>query len=573
MSYVVLARKYRPQTFEDVVGQKHVTRTLTSAITSKRIAHAYLFTGTRGVGKTTVARILAKALNCEKGPTVTPCNACRHCQEITKGNSVDVFEIDGASNNSVDDVRELREKVKYLPQSARYKIVIIDEVHMLSGSAFNALLKTLEEPPPHVVFMFATTESGKIPDTILSRVQQYDFKVITLPEIHAFLKRIVEKENLKLDDDRLLLIARKAEGSMRDALSFLDQALSFGGENISMEELIDVLGVIDRRMLLQLSECVLGGKLDETLAILEKLSAVAWDVKMFFGDLLEHFRNLVVARISSRPETMINATKDELEELVRQAKGVSFETLENLFSILVESEEEILRSSYPRLVLEMALVRLATARPVQPLDELALEIGKLRAQLGGHKAPAPPSGGGPKSFERPQPPRGAPAPRPHPEPRRASETQSAPEPRRAESASPPDNGAKGDLPDDLGRYLQALKQHDFALATMMRDAQLSASPKRVSVTVPKGLHYDAALAQKDLLDRTAMEVFGNSAAFYLNAGEPSANNHLKAVREKEAQDGKKYQEMRQAVQQHPTVQMIMEQFPGTELTFRAQHQK
>ncbi|MCB1154479.1 DNA polymerase III subunit gamma/tau, partial [bacterium] len=394
MSYLVLARKYRPQTFDEIVGQRHVSRTLSAAIESGRIAHAYLFTGTRGVGKTTAARILAKSLNCEHGPTAKPCNKCRNCVEITKGSSTDVFEIDGASNTGVDDVRELRENVKFLPQASRYKIIIIDEVHMLSTNAFNALLKTLEEPPEHVVFIFATTEVHKIPDTILSRCQQYDFKMIPLREIHDALKAVVKKEKIKLSDDQLVLIARKAEGSMRDAMSYLDQALSFAGEKLTTEELVEVLGIMDRRVLLDLSGAILTGETDKTLDILEGMAAVAWDVKQFYGDLMEHFRNLVIAKLSKRPEKLVNATSDELEALQTQVENVSYETLENLFSIIVQSEEEIVRSAYPRLILEMTLIRLATARPVKALDELAGEIGRLRGLLASGKGSMAPSGGG-----------------------------------------------------------------------------------------------------------------------------------------------------------------------------------
>src|SRR5512140_1005150 len=233
LSYLVLARKWRPQTFRDLIGQEHVSQTLKNAIDSGRVAHAFLFTGGRGVGKTSAARILAKALNCEQGPAPEPCNACSACEEITAGNSVDVFEIDGASNTSVDDIRDLRETVKYLPSRCRYKIFIIDEVHMLSTSTFNALLKTLEEPPPHVKFIFATTEPHKVPITILSRCQRFDFKRIALPRIVARLRYIVDQEKVSVSDEALAVVARKGDGSMRDALSTLDQVLAFCGESVA----------------------------------------------------------------------------------------------------------------------------------------------------------------------------------------------------------------------------------------------------------------------------------------------------------------------------------------------------
>ncbi|MBZ0274381.1 DNA polymerase III subunit gamma/tau, partial [bacterium] len=376
MSYLVLARKYRPQTFEDIVGQQHVTRTLSAAITQDRVAHAYLFTGTRGVGKTTIARILAKALNCESsdGPTPTPCNACRACTEITRGNFVDVIEIDGASNNSVDDVRQLRESVKYRPQSARKKIIIIDEVHMLSIAAFNALLKTLEEPPDHVVFIFATTEVHKVPDTILSRVQQYDFKSIPLALIFDALADIAKKESLSLSEDALRLVSRKAEGSMRDALSLLDQIIALGGD-LSASELAEVLGLVDRQLLLRLSAAVLSEDTEAALAVLRDMGPVAWDVRAFYGDLMEHFRNLVIAKLAKDPAPLINATAEELAQISGQAAGAGIETLENLFGILIEAEEEVMRSSQQRLVLEMTILRLLAAGRVQSLDSLAQAVG------------------------------------------------------------------------------------------------------------------------------------------------------------------------------------------------------
>ena len=281
MSYLVLARKWRPQSFEDIVGQEHVTRTLKNAISSERVAHAYLFTGARGVGKTSAARILAKALNCEKGPTTQPCNECTHCREIASGASVDVHEIDGASNTSVDDVRDLKEGINYLPSSCRKKIYIIDEVHMLSTSAFNALLKTLEEPPSHVIFIFATTEPHKIPGTILSRCQRFDFKRISVRLIYDRLKGIASEEGLEISEKSLMIIAREADGGMRDAQSLLDQVISFSGSKISDEEVIDVLGVIDLALIQEAAVAVLNNDPEKCLELVGRLFTYGWDVKEF----------------------------------------------------------------------------------------------------------------------------------------------------------------------------------------------------------------------------------------------------------------------------------------------------
>ncbi len=405
MSYIVLARKYRPQTFEQVIGQNHVTLTLANAIKSDRVAHAYLFTGTRGVGKTTAARILAKALNCKEHdrPSPEPCNKCVNCTEITDGKSVDVFEIDGASNTGVEDVRDLRENARFMPQSSRHKIYIVDEVHMLSNNAFNALLKTLEEPPSHVIFIFATTEVHKIPDTVLSRCQQYDFKMIPQKLIYQHLSDIVSKESVNISDSALRLVTRKADGSMRDAMSYLDQALSYGGDKITTEDLLDILGIVDRQVLMDLSKGIISKGPGVTLSVLEKLQATTWDVKQFYGDLLEQFRNLLVAKISKNPDVMIDVAKEELKELVAQSKTVSAETLQRLFNILVEDEDLVIRSGNPRLVLEMTLLKMAYAAPVQPLDELVNELAEIKKSLGEggavtrvpfHKAPKKEKGAG-----------------------------------------------------------------------------------------------------------------------------------------------------------------------------------
>jgi DNA polymerase-3 subunit gamma/tau len=271
MSYLVLARKYRPQSFEQVVAQAHITLTLSNAISADRVAHAILFSGPRGTGKTTVARILAKAMNCKNGPTPSPCNECSSCKEITDGHAVDVYEIDGASNNSVDQVRELRENLKYMPAGSLYKIYIIDEVHMLSTPAFNALLKTLEEPPAHVMFIFATTEPQKIPITILSRCQRHDFKRINLESISSHLAFICSREDFDINDDSLEIIAREAGGSMRDAISLLDQVMSCSQESITHEQLLDILGVIDRKFLFGLSDAILRGELTTALDVLDDI--------------------------------------------------------------------------------------------------------------------------------------------------------------------------------------------------------------------------------------------------------------------------------------------------------------
>ena len=319
MSYLVIARKWRPQTFEEVIGQPHATRTLQNAVRLDRIAHAYLFTGARGVGKTSIARILAKALNCEKGPSPTPCNQCSNCREISKGNSVDVIEIDGASNRGIDNIRELRETVRYRPAKGRYKVYIIDEVHMLTSEAFNALLKTLEEPPPHVIFIFATTEPHKIPATILSRCQRFDFRRLGLQQIVEHLKTITSQEGADFSDGVLYSIAREADGSMRDAQSLLEQLLAFSGDGLPDREILDILGVIDRQSVLKAAEAVLSGNAPACLGLIEDVYRRGIDSRRFCQHLCDHFRNLLFIAISDDRETRLDLPEDEKKLLKDQA--------------------------------------------------------------------------------------------------------------------------------------------------------------------------------------------------------------------------------------------------------------
>lgn len=381
MSYLVIARKWRPQTFEEVVGQPHVTRTLQNAIRLERIAHAYLFTGARGVGKTSIARILAKALNCEKGPAPSPCNACSNCQEISQGNSVDVLEIDGASNRGIDNIRELRETVRYRPAKGRFKIYIIDEVHMLTAEAFNALLKTLEEPPPHVVFIFATTEPHKIPSTILSRCQRFDFRRITLPMLVEHLRRITSQEGGSFSDSVLYAIAREADGSMRDSQSLLEQLLAFSGDGLPDEEILDILGVIDRQSVLKAGEAVLSGDAEACLDLVESLYRRGIDSRRFCRHLCDHFRNLLFAAVSEGREGRLDLPEEEKELLRKQTAGTTAESLHVYFQMLLRGEEEIRRSSMPRIALEMLLLRMAQLPKLESLDAVLDRIGTLERSL------------------------------------------------------------------------------------------------------------------------------------------------------------------------------------------------
>lgn len=384
MSYLVLARKYRPQTFEQVVEQDHITRTLSNTIAANRVAHAILFCGPRGTGKTTVARILAKAMNCKQGPSAVPCNACRSCNEITSGHAVDVYEIDGASNNSVDQVRELRENIKYMPAHSAYKIYIIDEVHMLSIPAFNALLKTLEEPPSHVMFIFATTEPHKIPITILSRCQRHDFRRIKLDSISTHLGSICDHEGFDMNHESLDIIAREAGGSMRDAISLLDQVMSCSRGSISHVQLLDILGVIDRKVLFDFSAAILRNDITAVLDILDDIYNRGHDLKRFYAEILEHLRNLLVVKLGKEIRKLVDLPEHEIHLLEQQTRTVSAALLNQIFDFLFSQEASIRLASQPKLALEMAFMRMLQIQPALPINDLIDKLDSLRQEVTGN---------------------------------------------------------------------------------------------------------------------------------------------------------------------------------------------
>jgi DNA polymerase-3 subunit gamma/tau len=408
VSYLVLARKYRPQTFEDLVGQDHVARTLANAIATGRLAHAFLFTGVRGVGKTTSARLLAKCMNCvgpdgkQSGPTAKPCNVCAPCKEITAGQDLDVQEIDGASYNGVDEVRRLQEGVTFRPARDRFKIYIVDEVHMLSTAAWNAFLKTLEEPPPHVKFIFATTEVHKVPVTILSRCQRYDFKLIPTQAIAKRLEEVLGLEKIEADGASVQVLAREAAGSMRDAMSLLDQVIAFSGTKLSGQDVTRVLGVADRKILHELASALIAGDAGACLGVVERLAQQGFDLGNVSKDVLRHLRNLVVAKVgvgkgSEGPglREMLDLADEEMGEVVELAGRAEVDDLSRLFQGFSRAFDDIVRSGQPRMALEMALVRLARRPALLPLDELLSRVGELEKRLGGAPPPGPaPRGGG-----------------------------------------------------------------------------------------------------------------------------------------------------------------------------------
>jgi DNA polymerase-3 subunit gamma/tau len=402
MSYQVLALKYRPQTFDDVVGQSHVTTTLVNAILQDRVAHAMLFTGPRGTGKTTIARILAKAMNCTTGPTPTPCNQCKSCTEIIAGHCADVFEIDGASNNSVDQIRDLRENVTYLPAAAPYKIYIIDEVHMLSTAAFNALLKTLEEPPDHVMFIFATTEVHKIPATILSRCQRHDLGRIPLEAIFELLKKICRKEGFGVQDQGLELIALEADGSVRDALSLLDRILSATPEKtISYEMVVNHLGVLDRRIMHELSDALFEKNVSGLIALVDRVNDTGLDLKKFYGDLIAHFRNLSIIKQCGPDHPAVNLTAGEKKQIHTRVAQMPEAYLGHLLQVLLTDEHMVKRTSHTRIAIETVLFKLRQVRAGASIDRIIAQLDLLAQQMkSGETMPDNPS------DIRPSPPAG-----------------------------------------------------------------------------------------------------------------------------------------------------------------------
>jgi DNA polymerase-3 subunit gamma/tau len=380
MAYIVLARRWRPQQFEDIIAQDHVAQTLANSIDSQRIAHSFIFAGPRGVGKTTTARILAKALNCEKGPTKTPCNKCAVCESITKGTSMDVLEIDGASNRGIDEIRNLRENIRFTPSLGKYRIYIIDEVHMLTKEAFNALLKTLEEPPQHAIFIFATTEIHRVPPTILSRCQRFDFKRIPVKIIMEHLQRMCDTDGIKIENDALLQIAKKADGSMRDAQSILDQMISYSGENITADQVSQALGIIDLELFFDFTNKIRQGDLKELLIMCQKINSEGYDLGEFLSGFEEHFRNILVTKTLGNVD-LINVPEHFNDAYLREGENFQVNDLLLYIQYIGELQTNLKWAPHPQLKFELALLKMAKLPATVDLENILEKLDLIKKKV------------------------------------------------------------------------------------------------------------------------------------------------------------------------------------------------
>jgi len=552
LEYLVLARKFRPQKFDDVAGQEPVIRTLANAIGQGRIGHAFLFSGPRGVGKTSVARILAKSLNCEKGPTAEPCNICSNCREITEGTSMDVREIDGASNRGIDEIRELRENVKFAPAASKYKIYIIDEVHMLTREAFNALLKTLEEPPSHVIFIFATTENHKVPATILSRCQCYDFRRISLKQIADNLAIIAVKEGITISPTALSWIAEAGDGSMRDAQSIFDQVISYAGMAISDDDVEDILGLADRKYLYRLSEAVMARNAGACLMILEEAYLAGIDMKHFYSMLLRHFRNLLLVKIAAAGGSSFDIAPEQVVKLSNQTQHISRETLQRYLDILLGEADSLRRSQEVRMKIETILVRMAYLEPVFPVGEILASLEALENRLQNNDAPSrdgivaePVS---PKSFGSPHP--GAP-----------QSAAGPPGPQPVSEATRSRHAAKPAPGHDLKKFIQ---QENPPLGAKIDAAEiLGMEDGCLTLGFPNGYIFLDGLMekpQKDELERIAEIFYSQKVSLVIKTIEaPKVNGSNRSTRTNTLND------IKREAMNSPIFQKVLSQFEGAEL--------
>ena len=551
MSYIVLARKYRPMFFEEVAGQQHVTVTLQNAIEHKRIANAYLFSGPRGVGKTTVARLLAKALNCENGPTIKPCNQCSSCIEINESRSLDVFEIDGASNRGIDEVRNLREGLRYSASPGKYRIYIIDEVHMLTNEAFNALLKTLEEPPSKVLFIFATTESHKVPATILSRCQKFDFKRLPNKAIIDQLESICQRESITIEQEALRTIASKADGSMRDAQSILDQIIAFAGKSVESTDVADLLGLINRDLYFRMTDLILKKDVKGAVQMAQDIFVEGYDFNEFLFGLAEHFRHLLVALTTGTGKEM-DVSDEDAEKYLALCQSFSVEDLLRYVKIVSDTENIIRRSSNARLHLEMALVKLVKMTASVQLSELLTHADELKKKsengLKPDNQPHGPALGAQTLYE----------------PRKATKLFQPPPPASKEEnpvtiSTSATTLSLQDIESRWNEIVEEVKKKKIALGSYLYDGwplKLENGTLEIMFALNNGFQMSSVARYSDYLEKVFASILGASVRIRTIEDH---QGELEKKRKTPVQTDKK-DEFQKLVQQNKTVQSIVELF-------------
>jgi DNA polymerase-3 subunit gamma/tau len=550
VSYLVLARKYRPQTFAEIVGQEHVTDTLKSAIAQGRLHHAFLFCGARGVGKTTAARILAKALSCEKGPAPEPCNVCEACIEITNGTSVDVQEIDAASNNSVDDVRNLRDAIRYAPVRGKKKVFILDEVHMLSSSAWNALLKTLEEPPPHAVFVFATTDPHKLPATILSRVQRYNFKLVSIRRIAEHLSSVLKQEGITAEPASLTLVARESGGSVRDALSLVDQILAGSWQQLAASKepldekrVADILGVADRALVSGVVAAVVDRTPELALRLVDDAFRRGYDLVQLAHTLLSVLRDLVVVSAVKDASSLVDGGPGELEALSQLASRTPKGLAEILFQRFTRTVELVEKASTPRHALEVGLVELCYAEPLEPISGLLDRLLELEGAIENGGPPAPRA-----QAPRPEAPRSAEAPRAVEAPR----VVEAPKPTRRQA------------PQSFQELIDALVEKSPMLSTLHQGRCVEMTPDKLTIAFDADFAADMIRERMDTLRKAVTELLGKTPAIEIIVGSTEDVTRTENLIEVEARKVDEDREKRRRESlEHPVRKALDERFGGT----------
>ncbi len=569
MTYLVMARKYRPQRFEEVVGQSHVTVTLVNAIKAKRISHAYLFAGPKGTGKTTVARILAKALNCKDGPTPEPCGKCDACNEIAIGRSLDVVEIDGASNNSVDDVRALRENIRYVPSKGKYKIYIIDEVHMLSDSAFNALLKTLEEPPAHAIFIFATTEPHKVPQTVLSRCQRFDFRRIPISDLVKTIQIVAQKEKLEIDQDASYILARRADGSLRDILSLLDQVIAFGGEDdgspsrgrVTKELVAQTLGLVDQEKLFEITDAISQKNVQKGFSVLNQLIDSGIDLPEFVNTLLQHFRDLLVSKVGQDSKMLFDLSDTYIDKYQEKAKHFSETDILRMIKIVADLNLTLKRAADPRISLELALMKLIKMESSVNLEDVISKLDQLQAcqreepNVGNSSvnsesvkySPVPKEKGGPVS----EPSNGE---------RRTTLTEK-------------ERISLSHLKDRWNEVLEKIKKTKLSLWSLIKDGEIiSFDDETITIEFQNGRNFHKKQTEKtenlSLIQEVLEEIYGQifQLKFELNpekmAASDGQNNSTNSAVGRSASGGKDQLNLSEAAKKDPLIKTIMDTFEG-----------